>query len=771
MVKRVRIKNSAFTTSTGGALGVGDRGAYSYTPVYTGNPYESNDYVFRWRQYVHLYETSWEARKIIRIIPEDALRKEWVIEDVSEHIVKKIKARLDQLQFLTVLKRSLMLERLLGGCLTFLGLDSQKDEPEKVFHPKDGSTLRFLNAVPISRIARIQWCNDPLSEHYMRPETFLINSNVVHVSRCLVWDGEPLFDPYDFALNNFRSNLAGFGPSKLAPVWDDIVKAVGTRQAAYQLIQMNNAVIAAVEGLMDLQGTKTGQAAINKVKDIANQLSVWRAAVVEGRNVDIKQHSASFGSVPELILTFIQILSAASDIPATRFLGQAPGGLNATGESDLENYYNVIDSYQQQRIAPNIRRVYDVVGYSMFPNEWPKEREKMTIKFPPMWNQSDLEESQTATARIDNVMKLLAEGLIDEKKAIQEINAKGCLSVDLDETDITLVDRTGLGMPGTEPGGGVTPSQAQPENRVNSDKEIQRLRNTRVRVNNMDALGLLIRAAGGPLDVDRTAFEKGFAVEMEHWGTVDHDRVKVAGIVLDHLRERQDYYDRLEKVERIQNSSKYPKDLLPGDKIFDKTYGYIKVEKVLPFDPKYPKSQLVETSRGRRDFDPDRILYIQNSIYLDRLPQPTEGQQHAGNYKKHHLKLHGLDFSIENPQGSERQGKDSTGKPWSSILPAHYGYVRRTEGADGDHVDAYIGPHEDSELVFVVDQQDPQSKKFDEHKVIFGCLSMLQAKELYVSAFSDGQGEARIGGITPAHIQEFRGWLTQGNTHAPYGKK
>lgn len=708
-MKRIRIKNSAFTNPAGGPLGIGDRGAYSYTPIYTGNPYESNDYVYRWRQYVHLYETSWEARKIIRIIPEDALRKGWTVEDVSEPITKRIEARLDQLQFLTILKRSLMLERLLGGCLTFLGLEAQKDEPQKVFHPKDGAALRFLNAVPISRISRIRWCNDPMSEHYMRPETFLINSNVVHVSRCLVWDGEPLFDPYDFALNNFRSNLAGFGPSKLAPVWDDIVKAVGTRQAAYQLIQMNNAVIAAVEGLMDLQGTTSGQAAINKVKDIANQLSVWRAAVVEGRNVDIKQHSASFGSVPELILTFIQVLSAASDIPATRFLGQAPGGLNATGESDLENYYNVIDSYQTQRIEPNLRRVYDILGYKMFPREWPKEREKMTIKFPPLWNQSDLEESQTAAARIDNVMKLLAEGLIDEKKAIQEINAKGCLSVNLDETDITLVDRTNLGMPGLEPGGSVTPSQVQPENRINGQKEIQRLRNTRVRVNNMDALGLLIRAAGGPLDVDRTAFEKGFAVEMEHWGTVDHDRVKVAGIVLDHLRERQDYYDRLEKVE--------------------------------------------------------------NSIHLDRLPQPTEGQAQAGNYKKHHLKLHGLDFSIENPQGSERQGKDSAGKPWSSILPAHYGYVRRTEGADGDHVDAYIGPHEDSELVFVVDQQDPQSQEFDEHKVIFGCLSMLQAKELYVSAFSDGQGEARIGGITPAHIQEFKGWLTQGNTHAPYGKR
>jgi hypothetical protein len=55
----------------------------------------------------------------------------------------------------------------------------------------------------------------------------------------------------------------------------------------------------------------------------------------------------------------------------------------------------------------------------------------------------------------------------------------------------------------------------------------------------------------------------------------------------------------------------YPKDLQPGDEIFDLTYGYITVEKVLPFKPEYPKSQIVETSRGRRDYSPDRLLNVE----------------------------------------------------------------------------------------------------------------------------------------------------------------
>jgi len=146
--------------------------------------------VTRWRQYVHLYETSWEARKIVRIIPEDALRKEWIAEGIPEYMAKGVKVSLDRLQFLTILKRSLILERLLGGGLTFLGLDADKDAPEQTYHPKSGATLRFCNAIPLSRISRLRWNNDPLSEHYMRPDMYLINGQEIHVCRCLVWDGD-----------------------------------------------------------------------------------------------------------------------------------------------------------------------------------------------------------------------------------------------------------------------------------------------------------------------------------------------------------------------------------------------------------------------------------------------------------------------------------------------------------------------------------------------------------------------------------------------------
>src|SRR5579864_6778398 len=85
---------------------------------------------------------------------------------------------------------------------------------------------------------------------------------------------------------------------------------------------------------------------------------------------------------------------------------------------------------------------------------------------------------------------------------------------------------------------------------------------------------------------------------------------------------------------------------------------------------------------------------------------PTEAQKEAGNYRKGHVRVHGMDLSIETPKGAKRSGKGKDGKPWSVTMPAHYGYIRGTKGADGDHVDTYLGPHPGNPNVHVVDQVD-----------------------------------------------------------------
>jgi hypothetical protein len=148
---------------------------------------------------------------------------------------------------------------------------------------------------------------------------------------------------------------------------------------------------------------------------------------------------------------------------------------------------------------------------------------------------------------------------------------------------------------------------------------------------------------------------------------------------------------------------------------------------------------------------------------LNDLPEPTQAQKEAGNYKKAHVKVQGLDIAIENARGSTRSGQDPKGKKWSVDMQHHYGYIKRTEGADGDHVDAFIGPNTESDKVFIVDQVNTEGS-FDEHKVMLGFDSESEATEGYKSNYSNGW---KVGPITSMSMDEFKDWVKNGDTKKP----
>lgn len=148
-------------------------------------------------------------------------------------------------------------------------------------------------------------------------------------------------------------------------------------------------------------------------------------------------------------------------------------------------------------------------------------------------------------------------------------------------------------------------------------------------------------------------------------------------------------------------------------------------------------------------------------------PDPSRAQIAAGNYRHGHIKIQGLDISIENAAGSKRSGTAPDGTAWSVVMPVHYGYIRLTEGADGDHVDVYVGPNPDSQEVWVVDQVDADTGKFDEHKCFVGFDSWAQCQTAYLAAFSDGKGHQRLGHVTSMSMADFKAWLAQGARTAP----
>ena len=152
------------------------------------------------------------------------------------------------------------------------------------------------------------------------------------------------------------------------------------------------------------------------------------------------------------------------------------------------------------------------------------------------------------------------------------------------------------------------------------------------------------------------------------------------------------------------------------------------------------------------------------SAIEDTETNPSDAQKESGNYKKGHIKFGGYDYTIENPKGSTRSGKDANGKEWKVTMHDTYGYIRGKFGKDGDHLDMFINDKADLDNwngdVFVVDQVNPDGS-FDEHKVMYGYDSMDDAKKAYLANYSDGwQG---LGNITGASKDEFDKWLDTSN--------
>lgn len=154
----------------------------------------------------------------------------------------------------------------------------------------------------------------------------------------------------------------------------------------------------------------------------------------------------------------------------------------------------------------------------------------------------------------------------------------------------------------------------------------------------------------------------------------------------------------------------------------------------------------------------------------NRAAVPTEAQAAAGNYRKDHLTWNGLGIAIETNKGGVRSGTGPDGTKWSVTMPADYGYLKRTEGADGDHVDVYMGEHPESQRVFVVDQVHADAGHFDEHKCMLGFDSEAVALRAYHAAFDAGRGHDRVGAVTELSVDEFLEWLEHGDTLKPVGE-
>lgn len=426
----LQVANALDNANTG--MGSGFDFATNATPGYRRfNPVAWEADLFR------SYQNDWASKKIVDIPVDDMLRNGWDYDGLDDKDDKILTAGANALGFMTSLKQGKKLERLFGGSAIFMGIaDDLPSSAQVMPEYLDKGALKFINTLPRRQVSPYMMESNPLSARYGKPTYYWIGGQIVHHSRLIIFDGDPIMPIPSMVMGTLDFDMDGFGESVLSGLWDDIVRATGTRQAAMQLVQRAGSFLAYAD-LMSLEGTKAGDKAKEQLKEIVNFLNVYRGAIVHKDSTAVGDPIAtitpSFGSVPELVITFLIVLSAAGDIPATRFLGQAPGGLNATGESDLENYYGRLESDQTQNLAPKITQFLQILGPSVFGRGFDVSR--VTPSFEPLWSMSAVEQASVRTSDATTIISIYEAQLITEVQAIAELKNREVLSADFGTTE------------------------------------------------------------------------------------------------------------------------------------------------------------------------------------------------------------------------------------------------------------------------------------------------------------------------------------------------
>ena len=210
-------------------------------------------------------------------------------------------------------------------------------------------------------------------------------------------------------------------------------------------------------------------------------------------------------------------------------------------------------------------------------------------------------------------------------------------------------------------------------------------------------------------------------------------------------------------------------DTKPNNVLVDED-GNLHFIDVIPYDSRKP-GKMLEIPAKRNAFVAPDIKKGEDVLdYIHRVAKakeihdaeretdtnPTEAQKEAGNYKKGHVKVDGFDITIENPKGSVRSGKDADGKEWSVTMKNDYGYIRGTEGVDGDHIDVFLSDNPEQGNVYVIDQVNQKTGEYDESKVMYGFNSLEEAKDAYLANFEEGW---KVGVVSGVSKEEFRKWI------------
>lgn len=354
---------------------------------------------------LNAYRGAWLPRKIIDIPAFDSVRA-WRDWQAKGGQIELIEAEEKRLNVKGKLLQTRIRARLWGGAALMIGTgESDLAKPLNVAKVGKGG-LKYLTVLTRRQLTAGEIERDPASEWYGKPQAFRLKSMLrgqvdIHPSRLVMFNGNEQPDD-DLSLGAYQ----GWGDSVLVSVMDAIKQADGTAANIASLVFEAKVNVIRIPEFMQSLGDPTYRAKLLERYTLAATSKGINGDLLLDKDEEFEQKTASFAQLPEVLMSFLQIVSGASDIPATRLLGQSPAGMNATGESDLRNYYDRLQAMQEVEMTPAM----SVMDECLIRSATGARDKDVHFRWAPLWGMSEKEKADVFKTKADAGRALAGTG-------------------------------------------------------------------------------------------------------------------------------------------------------------------------------------------------------------------------------------------------------------------------------------------------------------------------------------------------------------------------
>lgn len=361
------------------------------------------------------YRSSWMMRKGVDLPPFDMTRngRDWQMDEAD---VARIEKEEKRLKLWAKLRQALVLGRL-GGGLIVMGIGNEDPETPVGETQRGAGALRYLHVMNRWQVGLGQIVMDPADDLFGQPAYFQINFGIggrgqiqIHPSRVIAFRGKQNPNLYGTAGDDWF-----WGDPLMLSVQDTVKNADAAMNGFASLIEEAKLDTVTIPGLTQLVATTEGEALVVKRVTVANRIkSTHNTRILDGgKGKDSpgetwETRQISWTGMPDMIRVYAAAVAGAFDIPATRFLGKSPDGMNATGTGDESNYIAKIRADQDNDLRPAL----DQIDAVLLPSAGVTMTEESWYDFPPLQEMSELDEATIFDKRMDAITKLQATGTI-----------------------------------------------------------------------------------------------------------------------------------------------------------------------------------------------------------------------------------------------------------------------------------------------------------------------------------------------------------------------